>query len=59
MDRWKIKDKDKDHSLRPILGLSSGINIRIHHAVINWNAFVKTDFENDYFGMEFSIGGSQ
>lgn len=57
MDRWKITGKDQ--SLRPMLGLSSGINIKMHHVVINWNAFVNTDFENNYYGMEFSIGGSQ
>jgi hypothetical protein len=57
IDDWKITDKKQE--LRPLLGLQTGIRIKRFHVVINPQIFLKTDFENTYYGIEITLGGEQ
>lgn len=54
---WKIKDKKQQ--LRPLIGLNSGIRIKLLHVVANANVLLKTDFEDTYYGIEITLGGEQ
>jgi hypothetical protein len=57
IDDWKITDKKQQ--LRPLLGLQTGIRIKRFHMVINPQIFLKTDFEDIYYGIEITLGGEQ
>jgi hypothetical protein len=57
IDSWKIIDKKQE--LRPLVGLNSGVRFKLFHVVVNNNLFIKTDFEDTYYGIEISLGGQQ
>lgn len=57
IEDWKIKDTNQ--RFLPLAGVSAGITVMPLNFVIDTNLFVKTDFEDSYYGIEFSIGGQQ
>ncbi len=57
IESWKITDKKQ--RLRPLIGLQSGVRIKRFHMVINPQVFIKTDFEDTYYGIEITLGGEQ
>jgi hypothetical protein len=57
IDEWKVTDKKQE--LRPLIGLNSGVRVKLFHVVINGNVFIKTDFEDSYYGIEVTLGGQQ
>ena len=57
IDDWKIKDTKQQ--LRPLIGFNTGIRIKLFHVVANNNLFLKTDFEDTYYGIEITLGYQQ
>jgi hypothetical protein len=57
IENWKITDKKQE--LRPLIGLSSGVRVKLFHMVANFNVLLKTDFQDNYYGIEMSFGGQQ
>lgn len=57
IDEWEVTDKKQE--LRPLVGLNSGVRFKLFHVVINSNVFIKTDFEDSYYGIEITLGGQQ
>jgi hypothetical protein len=57
IESWKITDKKQ--TLRPLVGLNSGVRFKLFHMVANANLFLKTDFQDSYYGIEISLGGQQ
>ena len=57
IENWKITDKKQE--LIPLIGLQSGVRIKRFHVVINPQVFLKTDFEDIYYGIEIALGGEQ
>ena len=54
---WKVT-KTK-YELRPVVGISTGIKIDVLHFVEATSLFIKTDFEDTYYGIEVSLRGKQ
>lgn len=57
IEEWQVADKKQE--LRPLIGLNSGVRVKLFHMVANFNVLLKTDFQDSYYGIEMSFGGQQ